>query len=53
MAAVDKELKEAIKALLRAEKVKLWDPPYSNPDGSGSVPQELIESYAAKCSSGE
>ncbi|XP_053385428.1 NEDD8 ultimate buster 1-like isoform X2 [Mercenaria mercenaria] len=47
--ASDEFYKKQIGAKLNRDKVKLWEPPYTNKDGgAGSIPQELITKYAAE-----
>jgi len=41
-------LKRAVRKLLRADGVRLWEPPYSRQDGSSSITDEVVRTYAAK-----
>lgn len=43
----DLELKRAVRKLLRAEGIRLWEPPYSLEDGRSSMPSDLADRYAS------
>eukprot|EP00045_Choanoeca_perplexa_P013316 m.150669 g.150669 ORF g.150669 m.150669 type:complete len:469 (-) comp16317_c0_seq1:2135-3541(-) len=43
----DKSLIAAVKGVLRAERIKLWLPPYSSPVGLSTLEDEVVEKVAA------
>jgi len=48
----DLELKRAVRQLLRAEGIGLWEAPYSLDDGRSSMPSDLADRYASSLVAG-
>ena len=48
----DLELKRAVRKLLRAEGIGLWEAPYSLDDGRSSMPSDLADRYASSIVTG-
>ncbi|CAF2106239.1 unnamed protein product [Rotaria magnacalcarata] len=48
----NKELLDNVRPLLQRDKIRLWEPPYTNPDtGAENFPEELVESVCAEVGS--
>ncbi|CAM4970543.1 unnamed protein product [Rotaria socialis] len=48
----NKELLDNVRPLLQRDKIRLWEPPYTNPDtGTENFPEELVESVCAEVGS--
>ncbi|CAF3173991.1 unnamed protein product [Rotaria socialis] len=48
----NKELLDNVRPLLQRDKIRLWEPPFTNPDtGAENFPEELVESVCAEVGS--